>query len=170
MEPQDLHNYLSADFQSGVLTWLPRAGQKIFNTRYAGTVALNHSDEKGYKRGLLLYRPYKAHRVIYAMYHGEWPIEIDHIDGNPANNSIDNLRDVGRVGNLRNMPKQSRNKTGCTGVKMDPRRKRKKWLARIGVDGKTVHVGSFSCYTAAMIARKRAEIQIGFHPNHGRHK
>lgn len=61
---------------------------------------------------------YKCHRLIWFICKGEDPIgfEIDHIDGNPWNNKITNLRKVSRQINVRNAKKRHDNKTGTTGV------------------------------------------------------
>jgi hypothetical protein len=42
------------------------------------------------------------------------------------------------------------------------------WVARITIDGKPVHLGSFSNKDDAISARKDAEVKSGFHKNHGR--
>lgn len=39
------------------------------------------------------------HRLLYFLYYGELPIEVDHIDRNRSNNSIHNLRSVSRAQN-----------------------------------------------------------------------
>ena len=62
-----------------------------------------HQSKNGYIRVMLDYRMYLAHRVIWLLSHKEWPSQhIDHIDGNPANNKLENLRDVSRSTNLLN--------------------------------------------------------------------
>src|SRR5262245_61666013 len=50
-----------------------------------------------------------AHRVAWRIIYGRWPTEIDHIDGNPSNNSIWNLREVSHQANLLN---QKRHREG----------------------------------------------------------
>ena len=61
---------------------------------------------------------YKCHRLIWFLCKGEDPVgfEIDHIDGNPWNNRIENLRKVPRQINVRNAKQRRDNKTGTTGV------------------------------------------------------
>tara|TARA_Y100000114_G_C11764120_1_gene332354 strand:+ start:40100 stop:40678 length:579 start_codon:yes stop_codon:yes gene_type:complete len=64
---------------------------------------------------------YKVHRIIYEVVNGWIPegCVIDHIDGNPFNNHIDNLRAVSRKVNSRNMKRNKFNKTGYNGVSID---------------------------------------------------
>lgn len=50
------------------------------------------------------------HRLLYWLYTGEIPIEIDHIDGNRNNNSISNLRNVTRQVQLQNIQKPCKNR------------------------------------------------------------
>jgi hypothetical protein len=48
------------------------------------------------------YKTYLAHRLIWIMVYGRSPTEIDHIDGNPSNNALSNLREVTHYDNLMN--------------------------------------------------------------------
>lgn len=61
---------------------------------------------------------YQVHRVIWAIVHGSINDDqmIDHIDGNPFNNKLENLRIGTPALNARNTSKYSTNKTGFTGV------------------------------------------------------
>jgi hypothetical protein len=61
-----------------------------------------------------------GHRIIWEMHNGEIPPEkcIDHIDGDPSNNKISNLRCIDRFLNSRNMRMKSTNKSGVTGVRL----------------------------------------------------
>ncbi len=107
---------------------------------------------------------YKAHRVIWLCIHGCWPGELDHINGNRADNRIENLREVTRQENLRNQKVRINSSTGVMGVTRDG----KKWRARIRVNGKFIHLGYFDAMEGAVAARKAADIKYGFHENHGR--
>lgn len=63
---------------------------------------------------------YAVHRVILAL-HGI-PCEdsqvVDHLDGNPHNNQINNLRATSQSVNSRNKKKSSANTSGVTGVNL----------------------------------------------------
>ena len=61
---------------------------------------------------------YFVHRIIWEMFNGAIPNKmiIDHIDGDPWNNKIDNLRMTVQKVNAENMRMRSDNKSGTTGV------------------------------------------------------
>lgn len=63
-------------------------------------------------------RLYKAHRIVYVLAHGQIDdnLVVDHIDGNPFNNRIENLRLVHKAVNHRNAKKFSNNTSGHAGV------------------------------------------------------
>ena len=58
------------------------------------------------------------HKLVWTLCHGRFPTQIDHIDGNPRNNRVENLREVSQSENLENrlMPWKSNAKTGLPGV------------------------------------------------------
>ena len=60
---------------------------------------------------------YLVHRIVFALNTGKIDenLLIDHIDGNPSNNCIDNLREVTYAVNMRNRKKVD-NQSGVTGV------------------------------------------------------
>ncbi|WP_017903577.1 HNH endonuclease signature motif containing protein [Pseudomonas asplenii] len=107
---------------------------------------------------------YKAHRVIWLCVYGNWPGELDHINGNRSDNRIENLREVSRQENLRNQKVRTNSSTGAMGVTREGR----KWRARIRVDGAFIHLGYFDSIDEAVAARRAANIKYGFHENHGR--
>lgn len=65
-----------------------------------------------------------VHRVIWEIYHGKIPRDrvIDHVDGNPANNLLSNLRLVSVGQNLMNQKIRKDSKTGVTGVSVVKRK------------------------------------------------
>lgn len=145
----------------------PKRAQAIFNTRYAGSEALGNVNTVGYKNGNIFSKVYAAHRVIWALYYGAWPEkDIDHINGDRADNRINNLRCVDRGTNCRNQKMRAANKSGVMGVMFDE--ERAKWSARIGHNMKTIHLGRFNTFDEAVAARKAAEQKFGYHKGHGR--
>ncbi len=85
---------------------------------------------------------------------------IDHIDGNPANNRLENLRDVSRAVNGQNQKRAQRhNGTGVLGVTRRRNAKSNPYQAHIVVDGRPKYLGVFptaDAASAAYIAAKRA--------------
>ena len=61
---------------------------------------------------------YQVHRIMWVLLHGHisGDMVIDHLDGNPFNNTIENLRLVTPRMNQRNRSKNINNKTGEHGV------------------------------------------------------
>jgi hypothetical protein len=105
--------------------------------------------EKGYLRGSVNGKSYKAHRLIFLYHHGYMPLQIDHIDGNPANNKIENLREATSAQNNQN--RKVTNSSGIKGVVWH--KQSKKWVASICVNRRSVHLGSFlSIEEAALVA------------------
>ena len=117
-----------------------------------------------YMRLKIYGRLYPAHRVIWALVNGSWPVnQIDHVDGDGLNNRIENLRDVAPADNAKNRKRYDRNTSGVAGVT----RRQSKWIARIRVNGRLIHLGLFADLEDARTARKNAEAKYGFHANHG---
>jgi hypothetical protein len=135
-------------------------------TARKGTIA-GTTASKQYRTIRILGKTHAAHRVIWLIVHGHCPKhKIDHIDGNPLNNRIENLRDVTADENNRNMKRPNNNTSGHIGVYWDKTRSR--WAAFIKVGRKQTTVGRFHNKDDAIAARIRAEKQHCFHKNHGR--
>lgn len=178
--PEMARELLEYDPASGALKWKRRDSSlfadttfggreglaKAWNKMWAGKPAFRKIDKDGYLAGKIFAKSYQAHRVAWAVYYGEWPDgQIDHINHDPTDNRLENLRVVSPVGNGRNKRLPSNNKSGTPGVSWDEKLQR--WRCYIGVGHKNVYVGRFKTKEAAVEARKLAEHRFGFHPNHG---
>lgn len=173
---EDLRKFLRYEAETGHLFWLPRSRSEFksdgdhagWNKKYAGRRALNCVKSYGYLHGTFLGRNLRAHRAAWAIHYGVWPVGvIDHVNGCVTDNRIENLRDVSDQENTMNCRRSSDNRSGVTGVSWHKRDL--KWQAQIQVGGNFQHLGQFSRLEDAVNARKRAERDLGFHPNHGRH-
>lgn len=173
-----LREYLDYDSETGILTWKHRqasrfaAGNnmigaaKAWNARHAGKMAFTAIDGDGYLTGSIHNRLYRAQRVCFAHYYGYWPDEVDHQDGVRSNNRINNLKDTGSVGNMRNKGLDRRNKSGYSGV-YELSTVNLRWQAKIGVNGKKLS-RNFNTKSEAVNQRAIWEKQFGFHENHGK--
>lgn len=138
----------------------------IWNKRYAGNAALSYKNEYGYKVGAISGQPFQSHRVIWRWYHGSEPDQVDHINGDRSDNRICNLRSVSALENARNVKRTSKNHSGVVGVKWCKRSF--VWIAEIKAQGRSTQLGRFNLFWDAVAARKKAEVDMGFHTNHGR--
>ena len=115
---------------------------------------------------------YAAHRICWKLYHREDipnSLEIDHINGDPSDNRIENLRLVTMSENMRNKKRYGSNTSGIVGVALrsDMREGTARWRAQINIDGKNIKLGSFKTKDEAISARKEAEARFGFSEGHG---
>lgn len=95
-----------------------------------------------------------VHHVVWLWHKGFLPKEIDHINQNRLDNRIENLRVADRSANNINTKVRSDNKSGISGVGWDKRYK--KWCVRIGVNGKSKHIGYFEDLDVARQKRQEA--------------
>lgn len=168
--PELCRQLLRYEPETGRLYWRPRPlsmfpderAWRIWNTRFADKPALD-TISRGYRIGSIHYQMFKAHRVVWAMHHGDWPEVIDHINGDPGDNRIENLRSGTQADNLRNVGAKSNSRTGKFGV----HRMGAKWSAEIKVSGKKIWLGSFDTFEEATAARTEAERKFGYSERHG---
>jgi hypothetical protein len=130
--------------------------------------ACGHIASDGYVYHRVDGKEYLVHRLIWVWHFGEIPIasNIDHINGIKNDNRIANLRLVTQAENQKNKRLQKNNTSGFNGVSWDG--SRNKWRVQISLRGHRVLIGEFSTKSAAIRARKQANLQHGFHQNHGR--
>jgi len=149
---QRLRELLHYDPQTGVFTWIKPNGRKL----KPGMVAGSLDRDLGYIHIGLDWELHKAHRLAWLYVYSEWPANgLDHIDGNPSNNRISNLRDVPHAvnGQNRNRPNKN-NKMKLLGAW----RNHDRWFSRIMDNGKLKYLGTFDTpeqANAAYVAAKR---------------
>ena len=109
----------------------------------------------GYQVVSLLGSQYKVHRLVYAYHTGDWPIIVDHINGNRSDNRIENLRAVPPYVNSANTNKVS-GKSSYRGVSLLNGRPR----AFIQCQGRREFLGYFKTEQEAGLAylKRRAEL------------
>lgn len=132
-----LRRIFSYDPDTGIFRWnRDESRLKRWNNSWAGKIA-GGRDNYGYTYLLIGGRQWKAHRVAWALVHGEMPTDlvIDHINGNPSDNRIANLRACKRIDNQANM-RRHRDATWPKGVsKIEGR-----FCARICRGGRRLHI------------------------------
>lgn len=141
------------DPDTGVITRIvSRSGAK------AGSVA-GALHQSGYINIKIYRRTYKAHRIAWLYMYGEWPQQqLDHINGNRADNRICNLRSATANENSRNRKTHRNNTSGYKGVTWYARAR--KWQASICVNGKKKCIGYFKCPQAAHEAYCSASVML----------
>lgn len=150
-----LRSVLSYDEKSGVFIWK------------AYKAGIKHGSRAGYadKRGAVFIRidgsRHSAHRLAWLYVYGKFPdFEIDHINGNPGDNRISNLRDVPHIENQQNFREAfSTNKSaGLLGVSLH--KKTGLWRARITARNKEFCLGYFKSPDVAHAAYVSAKRQL----------
>jgi len=93
------------EYKDGKLLWKVSRSNVIAIGQEAGS-----EYARGYRRVYFDGKCYSVHRVIWEMFNDKIPygMQIDHIDGNAANNKIENLRLVTAVQNAMNRVSKGR--------------------------------------------------------------
>jgi hypothetical protein len=163
MNVDQLRALLTYDADTGAFTW--RAAPPRSRLQAGAVAGCTRADR--YVQIVVRGVRHFAHRLAWEFSHGAIPAEheIDHIDHNPSNNTLANLRLVTKAENRRNRAADSRNKSGVNGVHWS--RHANAWEAQIRSNRVSRHLGHFKNLEDAAAARKAAEQSLGFHPNHG---
>lgn len=146
---QELMRQIHYDPASGVFTWAIRK-PKVKLGSVAGKLRPN-----GYREIRVNLSSYFEHRLAWLYVHGVWPEHaLDHINRNPSDNRISNLREATQTQNLRNIGPRSNSKTGIKGVSLH--RISGKYRAVIRTDGPRLWLGLFDTVDEAAAAYKAA--------------
>lgn len=115
---------------------LYKDGKLYRNGKEAGWLGNN-----GYRSLSVDDKKYLTHRVIWYLHYGTWPKVLDHINQNPLDNRIENLRECTQSTNLRNQRRiKGYHKFG------------RKYRAQASVNNKTKHIGTYDTAEEARAA------------------
>jgi hypothetical protein len=121
---------------TGKLYWRISIGSRAYTSDEAGRI--NH----GYCHVKIDGKVYRVHRIIWKMATGQEPPELlDHINCDPLDNRISNLRPATHSQNAANSRSRRR---GLKGVRFNPRRKSRPWKASINPSGKPIYLGYYA--------------------------
>lgn len=148
-----LKSILDYNPETGKFYWKTRSDVRPeWNTKFSGKETGKWGDR--YHVLAINNRKYYCHRLAWLYVYGEFPFEIDHINLDPFDNRISNLRSVTKAQNQRHKKLQRNNKSGYKGVCFN--KNNKTWQAGIKVNKKNIALGQFGCPTAAHFAYCRA--------------
>lgn len=124
------------DYRDGNLYWKTTKRTNFIGKR------VGYLQPNGYTRVNIKGNLKYLHRLIFLYHYGHWPKDqIDHIDGDPSNNRIENLREATNTQNNYNKTKYSRNTSGYKGVSWN--KSAKKWEAYVTIDGERKYLGIY---------------------------
>ena len=150
--PTNIGKYLKYNPETGALTWIKETSNRTAIGKEAG--ATNK------KRRYIRFdgRLYLAHRIAWFIYYGKDPgiKQVDHINGNPSDNRIDNLRLATSLQNSQNQKGKGFYYRKDTG----------KWKAMIKHKGVSYNLGCYECPLMARLAYedKKRELCGEFSP------
>lgn len=152
---------LTQDYLKSILRYDPDTGffhsignrNRLRDGQKAGSII-----PKGYVHIGIHNKIYKGHRLAWFYMTGAWPTEqVDHINGNRADNRWANLRECSNSQNALNRRKYRNNSTSVTGVYWYKRQQR--WAVSIDVNRKRINLGYFDSVDEAALARRNAELK-----------
>ena len=146
-------------YKDGELYWMIDSAYNVKKGFIAGSLG-----KKGYKRTCIKAIHYLNHRLIFLYHNGYFPKKVDHIDGNPLNNKIENLREVTVSQNGMN---RKTNFNSFTKIK-NVTKAGKKWRVAITKNNKYIHIGFFAdLELAELVAIEARNKYHGEYANHG---
>jgi hypothetical protein len=138
---------LTQEYLKEILEYNPESGLFIWKVRKSRRSAIGSGagtrSKKGYFSISIDSKVYRSHRLAWLYVYGKFPENgIDHINGNPSDNSIHNLRIASQQSNNKNVTTRCNNSSGYKGVSFD--KNTGKWKAQAQVNGKKKHLGLFT--------------------------
>jgi hypothetical protein len=135
------------------------------NPRATALTYSGSPNKAGYLRTRVAGKLYYNHHLVWFLHHGTWPPALDHINGDKADNRIENLRICDHTGNMRNALLRRDSTTGIKGIGWRPDKQR--YRARIVVDRKEICLGHFKTLEEAKAVMQDARNK--YHGEFARH-
>ena len=137
--------------RTGLFRWRVNRGPK----KIGDVAGYRRSD--GYNSLMLDGINYLVGRLAVFYVTGVWPEhEVDHRDTDSGNDRWRNLRPATRSQNCANRNVTRANRLGVKGVAIDPTKKKKPYVAHMGLNGRKKHLGYFATLAEASSAYRRA--------------
>lgn len=128
------------------------------NGKWAGQIA-GCTMRNGYVKIEINKHPYLAHRLAWFYVHKEWPkTNIDHVNRDPSDNRISNLRLATASQNGCNRKGKAGSRSGVKGVHWQPQARR--WRSAIAINGQSKHLGYFDTIDEARAAYADAAFRL----------
>lgn len=160
--PQHIRDHIAYDPSSpSGLVWLTKPNKRIVVGSLCGCLKPN-----GYWMLRFEGISYLNHRVIWFLLTGNDPARalIDHVDGNPKNNTFENLRVASLAENTHNTKISKNSRSGVKGVGWN----KGKWQASLMVRGEVVYLGRFTDLEEAKVVIQEARIK--YHKEFAKHE
>ena len=143
------------EYKEGLLYWKKKFS-KMSPVKVGGIAGSLY--KSGHYAVSINYKKYYIHRLVWILYNGFIPrgVEVDHINRNPEDNRLNNLRLATRRENAMNT---DRNTSGYPGVIFN--KFKNKWCAQIQLGTKSLNLGLFDTIEEAVEARRNAERELG---------
>jgi hypothetical protein len=134
----DVSERIAYDALLGTFTWKVRASQAVKAGDAAGWICPVH----GYRKIRLHGKDWHANKIAILLTSGAWPAsDVDHINGDQADDRLANLRVVTHQQNMWNTKVRADSHSGLKGAFLDSRSG--KYRSAIKVNGKRLHLGTF---------------------------
>jgi len=157
---RERESQMSRSQVSSQLHYNPDTGEFIRKQGRNRGLPAGYPNQKGRNRILVLGKVFLGSRLAWLLYYGEWPEKtVDHINGNPADDRIANLRLASESEQQWNKGVNRNNTSGVKGVSFNKRRNEaglSPWEVYITVYYKRIHIGFFNDLEDAVNARREA--------------
>lgn len=150
-----VRSLFSYNERDGIVYWLPREGERNWNSKNAGKEA-GYFITSGYIQIALKIEGrrffFKRSRFIVSLHNNGWlddSFVVDHINRNPIDDRFVNLRVCEQGNNSKNRRLNSNNSSGFKGVSLS---KAGTWVAQIQVNNVPTVIGYYSSKEEAALA------------------